>query len=379
MSSHLHLYYCAWTNESRAWRAGDSALRHGLAEKVLYVGYRVASLSDKEEICVQQSIHRIGSEPVAPGRSRWLRAASLPRWWLACLREIDLSDVTLIVAHSLAALPAGVALKAKYGIPLVYDAHELETERAGWSLPVRKISRLFERALIRNCDQVMVVSNAIRDWYLVQYPGLPVTTVRNISDSTPPVGKSPLREQISIGNDVLLYTYCGAITRGRGLEELVDVFRELETTHAIVFIGNGAADDELRQKAIGAKNIFFKDAVPVNDLVTLMSGADVGVFVPSSLSLSYQYCLPNKVFEYAAAGLPMLLGEGPELASFAENYQAARTTGINRECLKEAIKAWSIDDVRGARLGITYKPPTWHDEESRLLGVFGQAMMLEAK
>lgn len=368
--THLHLYYCAWTNESRAWRAGASALRHGLANQVTYVGYRSGQLPETQKRGEEQLIRRIGAAPVAPGRSRWLRAASLPRWWWACLRDIDLENVDLIVAHSLAALPVALALKRRAGVGLVYDAHELETERAGWSAGIRRFARFFEERLIRGCDHTFVVSDAIRDWYLDAYPGLAVTTVRNIADTKAASETSSMRQILKIAAETLVYTYCGAITRERGLEELVDVFRDMGGEYALVLVGDGPALAELKTRASGAENIYFHPAVPVENLVNFISGADVGVFVTASTSLSYRYCLPNKVFEYAAAKLPMLLGDGPELRRFAQEYPAAQTVASDRVSLRAAITAWACSEIRAARFAIQYTPPTWREEEHLLLEVF---------
>jgi glycosyltransferase involved in cell wall biosynthesis len=368
--THLHLYYCAWTNESRAWREGASSLRHGLAKQITYVGYRSGELPEAQTREEGQLIYRIGAAPVAPGSSRWLRAASLPRWWRACLRDIDLANVDLIVAHSLAALPVALALKRRAGVGLVYDAHELETERAGWSWGIRRIARFFEKRLIRRCDHTFVVSDAIKDWYLDAYPGLAITTVRNIADTKMVSEASSLRETLKIAAETLVYTYCGAITRERGLEELVDVFCDIGNEYALVLVGDGPALNELKGRASGAENIYFHPAVPVERLVNLISGADVGVFVTASASLSYRYCLPNKVFEYAAAKLPMLLGDGPELLRFTQEYPAARTAASNRAALHEAITTWARDEIRAARSAIQYTPPTWRDEEHLLIKVF---------
>lgn len=377
--THLHLYYCAWTNESRAWREGASAVRNGLARRVIYVGYRGRDLPATQVIAEEQLVHRIGASPVAPGSSRWLRAASLPRWWWACIREIDLSNVDLIVAHSLASLPAALALKRYAGVGLVYDAHELETERAGWSKGVRRIARFFERRLISECDHTFVVSDSIREWYRSAYPGLAVTTVRNVADTKIASGASLLRPLLKISSNTLVYTYCGAITKERGLEEIVDVFQGLDEEYALVLIGDGPALEELKLRANGARNIYFHCAVPVESLVNLISGADVGVFVTASTSLSYRYCLPNKVFEYAAAKLPMLLGDGPELKRFANEYPAAKTVASDRASLLAAITAWTRAEILDLKSKIKYAPPTWQQEEHLLVDVFKDVQSRHAR
>ena len=54
VSKHFHLYYCAWLNESRAWKMGQTALRHGLANLVFYFGYKVEGLSECENFADNQ-------------------------------------------------------------------------------------------------------------------------------------------------------------------------------------------------------------------------------------------------------------------------------------------------------------------------------------
>jgi hypothetical protein len=66
----------------------------------------------------------------------------------------------------------------------------------------------------------------------------------------------------------------------------------------------------------------------------------------------------------------MLLGDGPELLRFTQEYPAARTAASNRAALHEAITTWARDEIRAARSAIQYTPPTWRDEEHLLIKVF---------
>lgn len=371
MTRHLHFYFSSWTNESRAWRAGELALEFGYASSIDYVGYRGFGYPDEEPRGKGQRILRFGSAPAAPGRARLLRALSLPHWWLSCLRSVRTDDAGLVIAHSLAALPVAAYLARRHRLALLYDAHELETERAGWSKIIRKIAKVIESWLIRRCDHVILVNDSIREWYLDAYPGIDTTVVRNVPVAPKAIGMSTLRQTLGIPKDALVYVYCGALGSDRGLFELVEVFRSLGDDRHFVMIGYGHGKNALIAQAQGLTNVHFHDAVPQPELVTLISGADVGIVVLRTDALSYEYALPNKLFEYAAAGLGVITGKGPELERFACEYPACRRADLTVGSLRDAICYWSRDELDRLKPSIaSYTPPTWQTEHLHLLAAY---------
>jgi glycosyltransferase involved in cell wall biosynthesis len=375
MSRHLHFYFSSWTNESRAWRAGALALQYGYASCIDYVGYKGASLPDEEPHGEGQRILRLGSEPATPGSARLMRALSLPQWWLACLRKARVDDATLIIAHSLAALPVAAYLARRHRLALLYDAHELETERAGWSKLIRNIAKVIESLLISRCDHVILVNDSIRDWYQNFYPAIDSSVVRNVTDVPMQIGISTLRQTLNIPLDALVYVYCGALGADRGLAELVEAFRGLEQERHFVMIGYGHGKDALVAQAQDLVNVHFHDAVPQPELVSLLSGADVGIVVLRIDALSYEYAMPNKLFEYAAAGLGVITGKGPELERFAREYPASRCADLTVGSLRDAICFWSRDELDRLKPSIAaYTPPSWQTEHQRLIAAFDRAI-----
>ncbi len=375
MSRHLHFYFSIWTNESRAWRAGALAQDRGYASDVDYIGYKGAGLPDEEIYSDGQRILRLGAEPTPPGSSRLLRAMSLPQWYLACLRESRVDDATMIIAHSLAALPVCVRLARLHRLPLLYDAHELETERAGWSKPIRKMARFVEALLIRQCDHVILVNDSIHDWYREAYPGIHASVVRNVPNAPLKTGKSTLRQTLGLASDVILYVYCGALGVDRGLSELIEAFRDLGDDRHLVMIGYGHGKEALADQATGLANVHFLDAVPQSELVTFISGADVGIIVPKTDSLSYELGLPNKLFEYAAAGLGVITGRGPELQRFSKEYPGSKCADLCIDSLKTVICAWTHDELNRLAPAIAaYTPPSWQVEQERLISAFDRAI-----
>ncbi len=375
MTRHLHFYFSQWTNESRAWRAGALALEHGYASKVDYIGYQGSDLARYEELTDGQRILRVGPEPAPPGSSRLKRALSLPLWWLSCFREAEVDDASLIVAHGLAALPMAVRMARRYMLPLLYDAHELETERAGWSRPIRMAAKLVEKRYILECDHVILVNDSIRDWYLNAYPGINCSVVRNVPVISEEIGNSNLRAAMGLAEHDLVFVYCGVLGKDRGLEEAIEAFRGLDGNRHLVIIGDGNSKATLMAQADGLENVHFHKAVPQSKLVSLLSGADVGIIVPNIEALSYNLCLPNKVFEYAAARLGIILGKGAELERFAAQYPAARAADPTVDSLRLAITAWTKVELDNLKRGIAeYETPSWQKEHPKLLEAFDCAI-----
>lgn len=375
MTRHLHYYFSNWTNESRAWRGGALAQDQGYATAVDYIGYRDSALPDEECRANGQRIIRLGAEPAPPGSSRFSRALALPRWFNACVRESHVDDASLIVAHSLAALPVAVLLAHKHRVPLLYDAHELETERAGWSKPIRKLAKAVESQLIHRCDHVMLVNDSILNWYLDAYPGIDASVVRNVPVVPAKLGQSTLRQTLRLPPEAMVFVYCGSLGGDRGLSELIEAFRGLGPERHLVMIGYGHGKELLVEQAQQLDNVHFHDAVPQSELVTLLSGADVGVVVLRASSLSYEYALPNKLFEYAAAGLGIIVGKGPELLRFAAEYPVSKCVDLDVPSLRQAVMSWSRDELQALKASLTtYSPPTWQNEQRRLIAAFDRAL-----
>jgi hypothetical protein len=372
LGHHLHLYFSHWELESRAWRAGSTAVDSGVATGVTYVGYAWNGFPAEQDLRPKQKIVRLGTPPPPLGEPKWRRAIALPRWWASAIRGFGRRrDISIVTAHSLAALPVGVILSRLCGAGLLYDAHELETERSGWPSPVRSVAKLVERVLIGWCDHTVVVNDTIRGWYLEHYGDRPITTVRNVPIVPRTTGASTLRQQLGIPEGDLVCIYCGILTKGRFLSELVEVFRDLPPSHHLVLIGFGPLEESIRQHARDLPNVHIVAAVPQEQLIPLMSGGDIGLFFTNrDAGSSYDYSLPNKVFEYAGAKLGLVVGTGPELVRFASDYPWARNCPAEIDAVRNLIAEIDLADLRATRAAMRYEPPSWTSESEVLLDVY---------
>ena len=61
------------------------------------------------------------------------------------------------------------------------------------------------------------------------------------------------------------------------------------------------------------------------NLLEITSSADIGIALIKPLSISYRYALPNKLFEYAAAGIPSLASNLPNMQYYIKKYNLGKT------------------------------------------------------
>jgi glycosyltransferase involved in cell wall biosynthesis len=84
----------------------------------------------------------------------------------------------------------------------------------------------------------------------------------------------------------------------------------------VAFLGYGPEETELKQTAIalnaGAR-IHFLDPVPPDRIRPVIAGADAGITLLEDTCLNHRFALPNKLFDYLAAGLPVLGSRLPEI------------------------------------------------------------------
>jgi glycosyltransferase involved in cell wall biosynthesis len=268
-------------------------------------------------------------------------------------------------------LPVGVLLKAFKKTKLIYDTHELETERAGLTGFKQKLSKLLEKSLFGYIDSTIVVSNSINKWYRDAYRNDKIYSVRNIPDLRGKNGftkQSLLKERFCIRNDELLYIYQGLLSRGRGIEILLEVFSDSQITAHVVFMGYGNYEAKIREYSGKHKNIHFIEAVPPDEIIKYSSSADIGICLIENIGLSYYYCLPNKVFEYTLAGIPVIVSNFPDLSEYIQNINGGWKINPNTNELKELISTLSYVDVNNMKLKLLgiEKKIGWEFEEEEL-------------
>jgi N-acetyl sugar amidotransferase len=370
-STILHAHYSRWEHESRAWRAGKLTLDEGFGSRVVYVGHLSDDLAPEQDIDPRQHITRLPPALTAVDSPRSARIIGLPEWsWRTYRRWSADPSIVMIQCHGLASLPLCVALKRKLGVPLLYDAHELETERQGWSRKIKLVARVVERSLIGQVDHTIVVGESILDWYKARYPRRPISLVRNIpSVSSSSRSQRSLRKEAGVPPDELLCVYLGVLSPARGIPELIETFKRLPKTKHIAFVGFGDCAEMAQEAARIQSNIHFFEGVPPNEVIGFVSDADLGVIFLVSEALSYRFAMPNKMFEYANAGLAILCNDGTDMKAFVEMH---RLGWVFDGTVEGAVRRLAtLDSATVRALAAEPKPdlPSWESESRTLADI----------
>ena len=256
-------------------------------------------------------------------------------------------------ASDLYTLPAMGAAATRHRARLVYDSREwyVGLDDTAGRPHVALVWGAVERLGIRRADAVFTVNAAIADRLARRYRTARPHVVRNVSEHAAQAPTGQLRARLGLPPDRPLALYQGLFRNGRGLEELIAAMADVPEAD-LVLIGEGPEEDALRQLAaerLGARAHFVPFTEP-DQLLALTADADLGCIPILPLTESLRLALPNKVFEYAAAGLPILAGSGIRpLADLVQAHGAGPVVDpSDRAALVKALREGLLDEV-GAR------------------------------
>ena len=205
---------------------------------------------------------------------------------------------------------------------IIYDSREIFSELGtlhNQSLK-QKILSLIEKIAVKGISKI-VVSGELDAEYLKNYfndTNKHYFVVKNLPIETRIVKTNYLREKYNIPEDKTVLIYQGVVLKGRGILPLIDALKKSDK-FAFVIIGEGNFIDEIK-KIINHPDlngkVFLHPQVKYSELLNITASADIGVSLIEPITFSYQLALPNKLFEYIYAGLPVLVSDLPAMRHF---------------------------------------------------------------
>ena len=228
---------------------------------------------------------------------------------------------SVIHCHDTLALPIAILFKVFHSkLKVIYDAHELGSNRNGIDNFFSKIVYFFEKITWRFIDHFISVSPSIIKWYEEEYGRKKNTLILNSPEIETKKTKNSngFRKKFLINDDEKLFIYVGEINNGRGITNLLEIFKDLKSR--ILFLGYGPLVNKVKDFEKNYSNIHYHEAVEPDSLISLIQEADVGLCLVERVSLSDYFCLPNKLFEYAFAGLPVIASDFPDIKFLVEKY-----------------------------------------------------------
>ena len=116
----------------------------------------------------------------------------------------------------------------------------------------------------------------------------------------------------------------GQFYAGRGYDVMVEATRYLkeypEIKLAIRGFGNLEESLRARVEELEADNFIFYPKVTVQELIPSASRSMVGIAITENTCINFAMSVSNKLFEYASAGLPVIMSDIPEHRYLNEKY-----------------------------------------------------------
>jgi len=223
----------------------------------------------------------------------------------------------VFVAHDLPMLPVAVKAARACGSRFVYDSHELYSEQEFSDWEKRRWASI-EKRYIGESDLVITVNQSIATELEKRYQINDVKVIYNaVMTTQAPTVSRRLHEIFGLSADKKIVLLQGGLSAGRHLEVLVDSIKYVKNLSLVlVLLGDGMLLSSLKKRVqkmgLGCR-VYFHPAVPQSDLLKLTAAADAGVIPYQPTCLNNLYCTPNKLFEFIAAGIPILATDLPEI------------------------------------------------------------------
>ncbi|XOF34032.1 MAG: glycosyltransferase [Candidatus Electrothrix sp. YB6] len=285
--------------------------------------------------------------------------------------------------HDTVVLHIGLIVKFATGAKLVYDAHELESNKNGQTKFKSQMTLLVEKFCWRSIDLLVSVSPSILRWYEVHLGkkknvlvlNSPVVDNEIIKSSLDKSKSGYFRDHFGIPDESLIFIYLGHLIKGRGIELILNAFSSNSVDSHVVFMGKGYLSDVIEKRADLKNNIHLHPPVKHDQVVQLTKSADVGLCLIERVSLSDYYCLPNKLFEYVFSGLPVLASNFPDLKNYIDSYGMGISCDVNSEMISKSMQR--IKKVPLGKIKSDLDELGWHRQAERLVAAYETLLQMQ--
>jgi len=244
---------------------------------------------------------------------------------------------------------AGYMISRIRRVPLVFEVRDIWPQTLVDMGAVAAGSRLhrllvsLERFIYRRSDLVVVLAQgSLRH---VEGSGVDSDQIHFLPNGAEPADFE-VDQPLETGIDGFIVVYTGAHGPANGLDFVLDAAADLQADlPQVQFLLVGAGVDKPRvverAHSEGLTNVHFMDLIPKSEIPALLSAVDVGLHVLSDVPVFRFGVSPNKLFDYMAAGLPVITntpGEVSEIVSGSEAGLAVAPDGIG-EGVRQMVAA----------------------------------------
>lgn len=292
---------------------------------------------------------------------------------------IKKTEASVIYGHDYYAAPLLLLAKIKHrNIVKIYDAHELYVPNDK-SSKREKIVFLIEKQAIEKSDYVICASEKRKEIMEQLFSTLnPITAINNVSMLPQETNGEEIFQNNPgliefLANSKKTIVYCGAIIPARRIDKLVNSAKEIESFAQILIVGGGESKNKIVKMVLDNNicNVFMIGSIPYSDIYSIISKCDIGYLFYENNTLNNQNCAPNKIYEYASAGVPMIANNNPGLQYMFKRYSVGVVNDDITQAINELVDSY---DIYKAGLFLFLKECSWEQEEEKLKGTVSEAI-----
>ncbi len=275
----------------------------------------------------------------------------------------------IMVCHDLEMLYSSVKAAKALKVPLFYDAHENWPEMVALNSKFEaKCFALLQKRLLKHVTHSYTYgddfSEKLRDM------GFPATTLFNSKslDVVPSIEEADIeqiKEQLGLTKTDFIIGYSGAASLENGLQQTIDALQLLPTNVKFLVVGGSYHGENLEKARRYAEKkkipdrVIFTGKVPSDVLLKYISVFDVGTALFQPLSANEIARVPNKIFDYMALSIPMIVSDFPNMKKIV----------VEESDCGYAVPPMEIESIKRAVMQF-YD----HPEDVRVKGEKGRAM-----
>jgi glycosyltransferase involved in cell wall biosynthesis len=218
---------------------------------------------------------------------------------------------------------------------IIYDSRELYGYLAGLRNRkiIQNILRILEKIFIKRVDIVICTGDMDAEFLKNTYTISNTLVIKNLPLFIKPSSPIDFYSRLGISKNKKILIYQGVILHGRGIGLIFSILKSLPN-YVAIFIGDGEYKKYYEKLAIdlGLKGqVFFTGKIDQKELLNYTAGAHIGMALIENISLSYYYALPNKLFEYILAEIPVIVSNLPQMDAIVKKFEVGISVDPNNE------------------------------------------------
>lgn len=286
----------------------------------------------------------------------------------------------VIHAHDVNVLPTAWLAATLARAPLVYDAHEISTDREGYAA-FKGLVAWFERRIMPRAAGTITTTDARAKFFARAYGVERPVVLQNRPRLAAVARNSRIREELGLTQPWPIVLYQGGLQQGRGLPRLVEAAASVPNAY-FVFIGGGRQATELRELTTSLQldeRVHFIPTVALAELPSYTASADIGVQPIENTCLNHFTTDSNKLFEYVIAGLPVVASQLPEISKVVRKHDlgllvppgdtAALASAIGQLVSDPELRLWYRARARQGAQTLN-----WETQEQALLDLYANVL-----